>query len=72
MKIENLERLVDNLYDKTIYYTHKQTLNYGLVSKKVRRIIKLNQKSWLKPYIDMNTDLRKKGKNDFEIDFFSS
>ena len=38
--------------------------------KKVHKVIKINQKAWLKPYIDMNTDL-KKTKNDFEKDFFT-
>ena len=32
-------------------------------------MIKFNQNSWLKPYVNMNTDLRKKAKNDFERDF---
>ena len=32
----------------------------------MQRTIKFNQKAWLKPYIDMNTDLRKKEKNNFE------
>ena len=48
----------------------KQALNHGLVLRKVHRIIQFNQKDWLKPYIDMNTKLRKEAKNDFEKDFF--
>ena len=34
----------------------KQALNHGLVFKKLHRIIKFNQKAWLKPYIDMNIE----------------
>ena len=48
----------------------KQALNYGLILKKVHRVIHFNQKAQLKPYIDMNTELRKEAKNDFEKDFF--
>ena len=33
-------------------------------------MIRFNQNTWLKPYIDMNTDLRKKAKKDFEEHFF--
>ena len=64
MKIEKVKKLVTNLYDKTEYVIHvrnlKQKLNHGLVLKIVQREIKFNQKAWLKPYIDMNTKLRKK------------
>ena len=63
-----------NLRNKKKYVIHirslKQALNHGLKLKKVHRIIEFNQKAWLKPYIDMNTELRKITKNDFEKDFF--
>ena len=74
MKIEKVEKHVANLHDKTEYVRHirnlKQVLNHGLVLKKVHRVINFNQNACLKPYIDINTDLRKKAKNDFEKDFF--
>ena len=40
----------------------KHLLNRGLLSKKFHRIIKFNENAWLKPYIDMNTHLRKRRK----------
>ena len=66
MKIEKVEKLVANLHDKTEYVIYignlKQALNHGLIFKKVHTVIKFNQNAWVKPYIDMNTDLRKKQK----------
>ena len=38
--------------------------------KKVHKVIKFDQKALLKQYIDMNTKLRQKAKNNFEKDFF--
>ena len=38
--------------------------------KKIHRIIELNKEAWLKPYIDINTELRKLAKNGFEKDLF--
>ena len=48
----------------------KQALNHGLKSKKICRILEFNQEAWLKPYIEVNTELRKLAKNDFEKDLF--
>ena len=44
----------------------KQAFQHGLILKKVHRVIQLNQKTWLKPYIDMNTKLRTKAKNELK------
>ena len=69
MKIDKCNKLVCNLFNKKIL-THinslKQALNHGLKLKKIHRVIEFNQDAWLKPYIDMNTELRKAAKNDFE------
>ena len=50
---------VKNLHDKKEYFIQKrhlkQVLNHGLVLKKVYKVIKFNQKAWLKSYIDMST-----------------
>ena len=74
LKIEKIEKLVVNLLDKTGYVIHirnlKQALNHGLVFIKVHRVIKFNENTWLKSYVDMNTDLRKKAKNGFQKRFF--
>ena len=74
MKIDKCNKLVCNLFNKKKYVAHinslKQALNHGLKLKKIHRIIELNQEAWLKPYIDMNTELRKAAKNDFEKDLF--
>ena len=44
------------------YSILKQALDHGLKLKKVHRVKEFNQKAWLKKYIDINTELRKKHK----------
>ena len=74
MEINKCKKLVCNLYSKKKYVAHintlKQVLNHGLKFKKIHRVIEFNQEAWLKPYIDINTELRKLAKNDFEKDLF--
>ena len=66
MNIENVEKLVANLHDKTEYVIHtrnsKQALNHGLVLKNVHWVIKFNQNGCLKSYINMKTDFKKSKK----------
>ena len=74
MIINNTIKLVCNLNDKKDYIVHinvlKQALDHGLKLRKVHRVIEFDQEAWLKEYIDVNTELRKKATNDFEKDFF--
>ena len=62
-KIEKCNKPVCDFHEKKNYVIHikasKQALNHGLILKKVHRLIQFNQKAWLKPYINMNTELRK-------------
>ena len=74
MKINKVEKLVPNLYDKKNYVIHiralDQALKHGLILKKVHCVIEFHQSAWLKPYTDFNTQLRTQAKNEFEKDFF--
>ena len=58
----------------SVPYITKKKLCYSYkcfkISVKVHRVIQFNEKAWLKPYIHMNTELRKEAKNNFEKDFF--
>ena len=74
MEVNKCKKLVCNLFNKKKYVAHintlKQALNHGLKLEKIHRVIKFNQEAWVKPCIDMNTELRKEVKNDFEKDLF--
>ena len=54
--------------NKEEYVIHErnssQTLSHGFELKKLHRIIRFNQKASLKPYIDINTELTRKQKNE--------
>ena len=74
MKIEKVEKHVTSLHHKKECVIHiinlKQGLIHGLVLKKLHRVIKFNQKAWLKTNIGMNAKLIKNAKKDFGKDFF--
>ena len=69
-----VEKLIPNLNDKTKYIIHYknliQCLRAGMKLKKIHRGIKFVESEFMKSYIDKNTNLRAKAKNNFEKDFF--
>ena len=73
-EINKCNKLACHLYDKKNYVVHvmslNQTLKHGLKLKKVQKEISFYQEAWLKEYIDMNTELRKQAKNNWETNFF--
>ena len=74
LKINKVEKLIPTLLKKKKYVLHGQNLKLylelGLKLKWIHRGIKFREEPWMKSYIELNTDLRTKGKNDFEKDFF--
>ena len=74
LTVNKVEKLIPNLNNKTKYVIHHETLklylSLGLKLTKIHRGITFTECAWLKPYIDLNTDLRAKAQNDFEKDFF--
>ena len=74
MEINCVEKLIPNLYHKKNYVIHIEALNqalkHGLIVKRIHRVIEFNHSAWLKPYMDMNIELRAKAMNNFEKNFF--
>ena len=68
--------MIPNLYDKKNYVIHirafDQALKHGFILEKVHRVIEFDQSAGLAPYINFNTELRTKAKNDFEKDFLNN
>ena len=72
--VNNTEKLISNLQNKKDYVVHintlKQALEHGLKLINVHQVIEFEQEEWLKEYINLNTELRKKANHDCEKDFF--
>ncbi len=72
--IGKVEKLVPNLNDKTKYTLHHENLKLylrlGMRLTKIHRGITFDEEDFMRPYIELNTNLRAKATTDFEKDFF--
>ena len=71
---KTVSKLISTLHNKKKYIVHhaylKRALREGLILKKIHRGIQFEQRSWLKPYIELNTKLRKEATSSFHKDLF--
>ena len=67
-------KLLLTLEDKKNYVVHFRSLQFylkmGMKLERVHTVLEFEQECWMEPYIRMNTEFRKKAKNDFEKDFY--
>ena len=71
---EKDKKLILDLLPKKNYKIYYKNLEYymklGIKVTKIHKILTFNEKPFLKEYIDLNTNLRKKAINDLEKDLF--
>ena len=51
MKVNKVNKLLCNEYDKNKNSVHVYALNHGLILKNAHTVISFRQRAWLKPYI---------------------
>ena len=72
--VNKVEKLIPTLRKKDKYVLHhqnlKQYLEMGMNLTKIRRGISFAEDAWLKPYIELNTNIRTEVSGEFEKDFF--
>ena len=71
---QNYTKLAPNLMSKKNYIIHYRNLQFyvrkGMKVTKIHRVIAFEQEAWIKPYVELNTELRKNAKSDFEKSLF--
>ncbi|XP_016658907.1 uncharacterized protein LOC107883425 [Acyrthosiphon pisum] len=70
-KVRKLMATFEKKENYIIHYRNlQQAIKNGLIVEKVHRVIQFDQSDWLAKYIELNTEMRKRARNDFakEID----
>ena len=74
VNVNKVTKLIPNLNDKEKYVVHSQILklceSLGLEIGNIHRGLRLEERDWLKQYIEMNTTLRTRAKIEFEKNLF--
>ena len=74
LKENTTKKLCTTLMKKIKYVVHSRNLQYyieqGMRLTAIHRVVSFKQKPWLQTYINVNTELRKKAKTDFEKDLY--
>ena len=74
LKLPESEKLLLTLEDKSNYVVHYRNLQFylkqGMKLKREHRVLEFEQECWMEPYIQMNTEFRKKSNSDFEKNFY--
>ena len=74
LALDGCEKLCGTFNDKNNYIVHIKNLRFyleqGMELVSIERAVQFSQKAWLKDWIDLNTNFRKKASNDFEKDYF--
>lgn len=67
-------KLVQNLMSKQRYIVHIRNLQFyvemGMKVTKVHRILAFKQSQWMKPYVDFNTEMRKKATTEMDKNLY--
>jgi hypothetical protein len=69
-----VKKLLATLDDKNHYVLHYRNLQLyvqlGMKIKEIHRILQFKQEAWMRPYIEFNTDMRKKANSTFHKNFY--